>query len=104
MYVRQIRDEAAFIDAVIGSGKPVSVSERAVAAAVTEQGGVVVRPALERHYAVEMHDDLQGETRLVFTERLLESDGAFPFDRSAYEKLKRACVRIIELGRISHAA
>jgi hypothetical protein len=104
MYVVQIRDDAKFIDAAQNSGQPVRVSERAVAVPVREQGGVVVRPALERQYTLEVKDNLQGDTRLIFTEHLIEQDGKLPFDASLYEKLKGANLRILETGRISRAA
>lgn len=105
MYVLQIRDDAKFIEAARKSGQPVRVSERAIAVPVREQGGgIVVRPALERHYTVEVKDDLQGDTRLIFTEHLIERDGKLPFDASLYEKLKENQLRVIEIGRISRAA
>ena len=104
MYAMQIRDDAKFIEAARNSGQPVRVSERAVAVPVREQGGVVVRPALERHYALEVKDNLQGDTRLIFTEHLIEQDGKLPFETSFYEKLKGANVRVVEIGRISRAA
>jgi hypothetical protein len=104
MYVLQIRDDAKFIEAARKSEQPVRVSERAIAVPVREQGGVVVRPALERHYTVEVKDDLQGDTRLIFTEHLIERDGRLPFDTSLYEKLKENQLRVIEIGRISRAA
>lgn len=104
MYVQQIRDDAKFIEAALKSGQPIRVSERAIAVPVREQGGVVVRPALERHYTVEVKDDLQGDTRLIFTEHLIERDYKIPFDTSLYEKLKQSQLRVIEIGRISRAA
>jgi hypothetical protein len=104
MYVQQLRDEAKFIESVRKSGQPVRVSERAVAVPVREQKAVVVRPALERQYTVEVKDELQGDTRLIFTEQLFEADGTFPFDTSLYAKLKTAGLRILEIGRISRAA
>jgi hypothetical protein len=104
MYVLQIRDDAKFIEAARKSGQPVRVSERAIAVPVREQGGVIVRPALERQYTVEVKDDLQGDTRLIFTEHLLERDGKLPFDTSLYEKLKENQLPVIEIGRISRAA
>lgn len=105
MYVQQIRDDSEFTEAARKSGQPVRVSERAIAVPVREQGGIVVRPALERHYAVEVKDDLQGDTRLIFTEHLIERDGNLPFNTSLYEKLKEnKQLRVIEVGRISRAA
>ncbi len=104
MYVLQLRDDDKFIEAARKSGQPVRVSERAVAVPVREQEGIVVRPALERHYTVEVKDDLQGDTRLVFTEHLVERDGKLPFETSLYEKLKENQLPVIELGRISRAA
>lgn len=104
MYVVQIRDRAKFIEAARTDGKPVTVSERAVAVPVREQGGVVVRPALERHYTVEVKDDLQGDMRLVFTEHLVEQNGKFLFDTFLYEYLKKEHLHVLELGRISRAA
>ena len=104
MYVAQIRDGEKFIEAARKSGKPVTVSERAIAVPVPEQGGVVVRPALERHYTVEVKDDIQGDMRLIFTEHLIEQDGTLPFDTSLYEKLQEMNLRILEIGRISRAA
>jgi len=104
MYVLQIRDDAKFIEAARKSGQPVRVSERAIAVPVREQGAVVVRPALERQYTVEVKDDLQGDTRLIFTEHLIERDGKLPFDTSLYEKLKENQFSVIEIGRISRAA
>lgn len=104
MYVLQIRDDAKFIEEARKSQQPVRVSERAVAVPVREQGGVVVRPALERHYTVEVKDPLQGDTRLIFTEHLIERDGKLPFGASLYERLKENQLRVIEMGRISRAA
>jgi hypothetical protein len=104
MYVLPIHDDAKFIEAVQKYEQPVTISERAIAVPVREQGGVVVRPALERYYTVEVKDDLQGDTRLVFTEHLIEQDGKLPFDTSLYEKLKEKKVRVREIGRISRAA
>jgi hypothetical protein len=48
--------------------------------------------------------DLQGDTRLIFTEHLIEQDGKLPFDTSLYEKLKEKKLRVLEIGRISRAA
>ena len=105
MYVLQIRDRAKFIEAARNSQDRVRVSERAIAFPVRGHGGVVVvHPALERHYTVEVKDELQGDTRLIFTEHLIERDGALPFEDSLYETLKAEKVRVVEVGRISRAA
>lgn len=104
MYVLQIHDEAKFIEAARRSGQPVRVSERAIALPVREQGGVVVRAALERYFTVEVKDDLQGDMRLIYTEHLVEQDDKLPFGTSLYEKLKAEKLRVLEIGRISRAA
>lgn len=104
MYVKQVRDQAKFIEAVRKSGQPVRVSERAIAVPVREQGGVFVRAALERLYTVEVKDELQGDTRLIFTEQLIARDDKLPFDTSLYPKLKDQGLRVLEIGRISRAA
>ena len=104
MYVQQTNDYETFIEAAQKSRQPVTVSERAIAFPVREQGGIVVRPALERYYTVEFKDELQGDTRLVFTEQLIVRGEDLPFDTSLYEKLKKNQLRVIEVGRISRAA
>lgn len=104
MYVQQTYEHEKFIEAARKSGQPIRVSERALALPVREQEGIVVRPALERYYTVEFKDELQGDTRLVFSEHLIVRDDALPFDTSLYEKLKKENLRVIEVGRISRAA
>lgn len=104
MYAQQINDAEKFIEAARKSGQPIRVSERAIALPVREQGGIIVRPALERYYSVEVKDELQGDMRLIFTEHLIVRDEKLPFDTSLYEKLKREKLRVIEVGRISRAA
>ena len=106
MYVRECRNRQDFIDtAVKNTDAKVRVSERAVALPVREQGSVVVRPALERHYVIEILDDVQGEMRLIFTEHLFAHDGRFPFDTSLLEQLqKQIGRRVVLMGRISGAA
>lgn len=59
MYAQQINDQDKFIEEARKSGQPVRVSERAIALPVREQGEIVVRPALTRHYTVEVKDELQ---------------------------------------------
>lgn len=107
MYVRECRNKQEFLDIVSkNTTAEVRVGERAVALPVREKGGgVVVQPALERHYVIEVRDDLQGETRVIFTEHLFAHDGKFPFDTSLLDQLqKQFGRRVILMGRISGAA
>ncbi|HEU4412873.1 MAG TPA: hypothetical protein VFS43_46965 [Polyangiaceae bacterium] len=104
MYVKELRRPEDFLEAVRKYGKPVRVGERAVALPSHEQGGVVTRVALERHYVADVTDDVQGEMRLIFTERLVEREGEFPFNDSLLERLKSQEYKVIPTGRISGAA
>jgi hypothetical protein len=104
MYVKELRDPDEFIKAIEGSRADVHVGERAVALPARERGAVVVRPALERHYVANVHDELQGATRLIFTEHLFERDGQFHFDESLLKKLQDKRLKVILTGRVSGAA
>ncbi len=104
MYVQEIRDRDQFIKAVEHHHHPVRVSERALALPVVEQGGVVVRPALERHYSMIVDDPLQGKTRMIFTEHLVEHDRKFPFDTSILNELYKRHLNVVPSGRLSGPA
>lgn len=106
MYVRECRNKQEFLDIVSkNTAAEVRVGERALALPVREQTGVVVRPALERHYVIEVRDDLQGETRVIFTEHLVvEHEGTFPFRDSLLNQLQGEGRKVVLAGRISGAA
>ncbi|MCU0685444.1 MAG: hypothetical protein MUF34_24925 [Polyangiaceae bacterium] len=104
MYVKELRNPEEFIKAIEGSRAEVRVGERAVALPTREHGAVLVRAALERHYVANVRDDLQGATRLIFTEHLFERDGQFHFEESLLEKLRKNNFKVIPTGRISGAA
>jgi hypothetical protein len=101
MYVIEHDSPDSFIRVAKSVGEPVHVVERAVALPVREQGGVVMRVALQRHFSITRDVPGQGPTRDMLTETIFEHGQTFTTGGTALEKLVEAGVSIRRVGHVS---
>ncbi len=102
MYTQETKDQAEFINKAREAGNPVTVHERRITTPVTDQGKSTIKAALSRYYTVNIIDKLQGDTRLIFTEYLVERDSKFPYASSILKAIKKVDgIEIVPVNRLS---